>query len=226
MNPVISFLSDLIFPNRCPCCNEFISWNKLVCEKCINMLNMAQYCTKCGNSKCICQNGIYNDSAFVMYQYEGATQCGILAYKSGENRNFLHYMSKQIAQELKRNNIKADYVVFAPMSKKSKLKRRFDHTKIMAKAIAKAAGCKTLNALACSNSIQSQHKLDAKMREKNMEHITIKDVYLEGKTVIFCDDITTTGSTMQRCCKLLKQQGAKTIYCAFGAGTPINSKGN
>ncbi len=226
MNPVISFLSDLIYPNRCPCCNKLISWYELICEKCVAELKQAQYCARCGNYKCICEEGIFNDSAFVLYEYQGAAQSGILAYKNGENRNFLHYMSEELALKLQQNNIKADYVVFAPMSRKSKIRRRFDHTKIMAKAIAYATDCVTLDALVCANSIQTQHKLDAKMRKKNAENITIKDVYLEDKTVIFCDDITTTGSTMQRCCQLLKQQGAKTIYCAFGAATPTNLKGN
>ena len=42
---------------------------------------------------------------------------------------------------------------------------------------------------------------------------------IDGKTVLLCDDITTTGSTMIKCGKLLKELGASRVDAAAGAVT-------
>ena len=28
------FLIDLVYPNRCPCCNQVIAWDAWICEAC------------------------------------------------------------------------------------------------------------------------------------------------------------------------------------------------
>lgn len=38
------FLLDLIYPNRCPCCNCSISWREYLCEACRQEVTAAQVC--------------------------------------------------------------------------------------------------------------------------------------------------------------------------------------
>ena len=37
---------------------------------------------------------------------------------------------------------------------------------------------------------------------------------LDGRRVLLIDDIVTTGATLSECCRMLRQAGAKHIYCA------------
>ena len=41
---------------------------------------------------------------------------------------------------------------------------------------------------------------------------------VKGKTVLVCDDIVTTGSTLSKCAKVLKDEGASKVYAAALAG--------
>lgn len=218
MNRVINFISDLFFPNRCPCCNCFIKFDELVCDDCKARLTLTDYCPKCGNSSCICSDDdVKCARSFVAFDYNDTARCGIIAYKSGENRNFLHYMGKSISDIIKNEHITADYVVYAPMTRKSYILRRFNHAKIIARYVAKSANAKRLSIFTLDKSALTQHTLSAQKRRENSENIRIKQFDLSGKTVIFCDDITTTGSTMLRAATLLKQNGAECVLCVFGA---------
>lgn len=225
MKYILNFISDLFFPNRCPCCDCFITAQELICDDCKSKLICSDYCKICGNSECICkENEVPCNKAYCLCDYEDVAKQGVVSYKSGENRNFAHFMGIELGRMLERDNIKADYVVFAPMTKRSYTKRRFNHAKLMANHIAKATNAKVLSAFTvCENSL-AQHTLNASQRRKNAQNISIKPIDLSEKSVIFCDDITTSGSTMLRCVSLLKQSGAEKIYCAFGAKTNL-SKG-
>lgn len=46
---------------------------------------------------------------------------------------------------------------------------------------------------------------------------TDKKACLDGKTVIICDDIITTGATMNECARLLREKGAKAIIAVTAA---------
>ena len=41
----------------------------------------------------------------------------------------------------------------------------------------------------------------------------------EGKVVLLCDDIMTTGSTLNECAKMLRLSGAKDVICVTAAIT-------
>ncbi len=225
MNLVISFVLDLFFPNRCPCCDRFIDFKNLICDKCKAQLTLTDYCPKCANARCICQtDNPQCERSFVFFDYENAAKRGIISYKSGENLNFLHYMGNCIYSRLKSEKIYADYVCYAPMTRKSYILRRFNHSKVLAKYAAKATNAKLLSAFTLDKSAQTQHLLSAKMRRENCRNIRMKNLDLSGKTVIFCDDITTTGSTMLRAVSLLKSAGAKNVICVFGAKSNLNER--
>lgn len=225
MNLVISFILDLFFPNRCPCCNCYITYKELICDKCKAQLTLTDYCQKCGNANCICQSDNPQcERSFVFFDYNDTAQSGIISYKSGENLNFLHYMGDCIYSRLKNENLYADCVCYAPMTRKSLISRRFNHSKVLARYAAKSTNAKLISAFTLAKSARTQHLLNAKMRRENVNNISIKNVDLSGKTVIFCDDITTTGSTMLRASALLKKCGAKTVICVFGAKSNLNER--
>ena len=66
-----------------------------------------------------------------------------------------------------------------------------------------------------------QHSLGAKERVKNLEGAFAikKGADVKGKTLLLCDDIKTTGTTLSKCADVLYENGAKAVYCIVLAVT-------
>lgn len=60
---------------------------------------------------------------------------------------------------------------------------------------------------------------------KNVSAFGINQIELSGKKIILCDDVLTTGSTLNRCAELLKSAGAADVYAAAGATTKLKKEG-
>ena len=65
--------------------------------------------------------------------------------------------------------------------------------------------------------------LSAAERHKNVEQFSAAPVSLEGMRVLLCDDVLTTGSTMNRCAALLKAQGAAEVAAISMTTTAMKS---
>ena len=67
---------------------------------------------------------------------------------------------------------------------------------------------------------EEQHTLGKADRMKNVSAFYCDEkTDLSGKSIIICDDVITTGSTLQRCAELLKKLNAADIYIAAGTTT-------
>lgn len=223
MNTQISkYLLDIFYPNRCPCCGDFIKWDKLTCGRCHRELKPVydNICRKCGKEICICSEDLYYDRAVSLFRYETLAKEGILAMKRSENKNFGEYSGKMITEILKSDfcNESFDFIVPVPMSKKSFLKRGFNQAEVIAKEISDAFCLPLRNdILYKENAVSSQHFLGRAERYRSISAIKAFDADITGKKVILCDDIITTGSTVNRCAMLLKEKGASDILLVCAA---------
>lgn len=79
------FLIDLVYPNRCPCCNQVIAWDAWICEACQieTALNPDTVCSGCGKpfDDCMCSESLAFDGAMTVSRYEGRARQGILQLK-------------------------------------------------------------------------------------------------------------------------------------------------
>ena len=59
-----------------------------------------------------------------------------------------------------------------------------------------------------------QKKLSKKEREEGLgtEYELIENINIKGGNYLILDDVVTTGNTMNKCAKLLKNRGAKNVY--------------
>ncbi|MDE6133192.1 MAG: double zinc ribbon domain-containing protein, partial [Oscillospiraceae bacterium] len=137
-----AFLLDVIFPNRCQFCGDFIKWDKHICGKCEETLRNANdiICRKCGKGKCICGMGQLNyDRAFAAFIYnEELVSNAIYRFKKTGEMNIAEYAVNDIVLHIKRESISVpDIIVPVPMGKKKRRRRGHNQAELLAKCIGK-----------------------------------------------------------------------------------------
>ena len=227
MKILSQFCLDLMYPNRCPCCDIHIKWNEFLCEKCKNVILIEDgiLCPFCGKSHndCICnEDDMKYDEAIVLSWYEEEAKKGIIEAKLSENCNFMKYAGYEIGKRILENEQwnMADAIVPVPMSKNDFLLRGVNPAECIAREISSVTHIPLYkNWLKKKNGGQKQHMLSRDERAENVKQFYTEKHNLNGYTVILCDDILTTGSTMNRCAELLKSNGVKTVIAALAATT-------
>lgn len=226
MSRVIDWISDLIFPNRCAFCGEYIAWDKLSCDKCVKSLEHADFCQKCGKAECECGKRVFHyDGCSVVLPYVGSARDGVLSLKYHYGFNTAMYLVSDLAEKL--NNCGflrgADIITAVPMTESRRRKTGYNHSEYIAKYLSKQVNTPyDFSLIRKQNNDVVQHELTAEERRMAVigayseapKHVDISD-----KTVIICDDIITTGSTLSECARVLKSMGAKKVYCAVLTGT-------
>ncbi len=202
------FLTDLFFPNRCPFCQKFIKWDKLSCDECFEKIEWV-------SDNDFDTTDMNFDVCFTAAFYSGVSKRAILNLKSNLETGFVRIMASELASKLYEHGYdNADYIIPVPMTRK-KLKRiGFNHSEVICDELAKCLGKSTNNDILFKNNNDTeQHTINAKERAENVKGMFYlnNSVTLDGKTVIICDDVITTGATMNECAKLMREKGAKTV---------------
>lgn len=222
MSKTADFLIDLIYPNRCPFCDSFIPYDRLCCESCEKELEPGSFCPKCGQAVCECKSRRFNyDGCVAVYKYAGVAREGVLSLKYRVGFNTAKYAAPEIVNRLNSLGfLSADVITAVPMTKKRRKMTVYcyNQSEVIAKCVSKL--CKIpcdFKLLSKKASAPTQHELTAAEREAAVRGTYLKGrsrLDLTGKTVILCDDILTTGSTLSECASVLKSLGAKKVYCA------------
>lgn len=224
MNKIGGFILDLFFPNRCPVCREFISFDRNICQSCEEKMNRYKadgICTVCGKHE-----NIYYDKSVVCFFYENEVRTGIFSLKEG-HKEFGNFLGNMLAEKILSDSIicKADMIIPVPTSKERLRERGYNQAEVMAKAISSKTKIDIKKDVLYKKNSEVQHGLNKEQRHKNVSAFCINDTALNGKSIILCDDVITTGSTVNRCAQLLKSKGAGSVYAAAGATTKLKKEG-
>lgn len=209
----------LIFPPVCGICGK-INKNYL-CGRCNLEL---QRCAEIQRDSYITEAGFkrkHFDEHIYFFQYQGLIREQIIKYKFNDEAYKYKAISNFILKNfiLKDSNIfkiinDYDVIIPVPVSKKRFKERGYNQAELVARQIAKVLDKRLVtNSLYKSKNIVAQSTLNKEEREEN-----IKGVYevknkenLLNKKVLLIDDIYTTGSTANECCRVLEQVGTNKI---------------
>lgn len=212
-----AFLLDIFFPNRCPFCNEIIKWDKSVCNDCGNKLIDAneKICHKCGNVNCECSENYHFDSVYASLFFDDENvSSAIYDFKHTGMSNIATYTAEQL---MKYNlELNADMVTGVPMGKYKQQMRGHNQADILAKCVGEYLNIPFKdNLLYKLDTKEEQHLLSAEQRKEHVKELFHgSDTNLDNKTIILCDDVMTTGATLNTCSEILKDMGAdKVIIC-------------
>ena len=233
LSDVKKYIADLFLPNRCPACSKVIPWDKTMCRKCREKLIVItdELCSVCGKSQCIDHSKLAFENCIALFYYEQPCINAIYALKYNKGSNFAEFSAGLLRTELENKNLieKIDLVTCVPMSSKKLRKRKYNQSEMIAKCICEQIG-KPLdtNLIVHADNLVDHHKLPKAERADNaMSSFRIADdsKNIKGKTVLLCDDVYTTGSTMNACASCLKKLGAKSVIAAAIATTrPVEKR--
>lgn len=191
---------NLLFPPHCPFCSEFYEG---ICPNCLEkikaFINYSVYRTD------------YCDYYIAPFLYKDIIKDGIIAFKykkQGENAPiFAEFMNQKLSIH------RIDGIINVPKDH-GRGHEGFDISKKMSQYLAKIRAVEFIkNGVKKKRSTKPQHLLTEAERYQNLKDCFIADKNkVAGKKLLICDDIITTGSTINEVARACKEAGAVKVY--------------
>ena len=151
-----------------------------------------------------------------VFEYKGIIRKLIIDYKFNDKSYLNNFFSNIILNSKFNCDIlkKYDIIISVPLSKNGKATRGYNQTDLIAKNISKKLEIYyKSDYLIKIKETKKQSSLNKIERKKNIQNAYIfnKKYNIKNKNIILIDDVFTTGSTVNECLKVLKQNGAREI---------------
>ena len=200
---------DLLFPKFCVGCEKEGGW---LCEKCLPaaFIGAAEPngCALAGEAGCL-------DGITALFDYgENSVSKLIKIFKY----NYLLEVAdifKKIITDIKFNNTWSGFVIIpVPLHARRQRERGFNQAEILAEIFSEKLILKTGRGLTRPVYTTQQAKLSGEERRANLKNAFVfnKDEKFVPEKVLLVDDVFTTGTTMQECAKVLKNNGVKVVW--------------
>ncbi|MDD4493295.1 MAG: ComF family protein [Eubacteriales bacterium] len=220
-----NYALKLLYPPRCIFCGEIISIRKEpeICDECSGKLPF------------IGKNiGIRGDDRFdslsILFSYEGIVKTSLQNYKFHDKpayfRTYALLLAERIGKDLDTERI--DMLMAVPLHRSRLLVRGYNQSRLISRYIGRKIEKPDMTRLIIrARKTEIQSKLAGVQREDNVRGaFTVKHrEKIAGKTVLIIDDILTTGSTINECCRVLKEAGAQEVHAAAVASGRVELQG-
>lgn len=237
---ILNGILDIIYPRKLSCLfcgNPITEINDfLLCRYCMSILTFIQenVCIKCGrpfsgeyaNGLCSeCKNEkVYFDRCSSVFEFSGMVQSALHRLKYEGEREIARGIGAFMSRKLKALKWHVDIILPVPMHEKRMKERGYNQSLLLASEVARECNIDLYEGVLIRNrDTESQTHLSRMERVHNVKGAfdVIGKKAIQGKAVLIIDDIMTTGSTLNECSKVLKQEGAREIYC-LAAACPIH----
>ena len=103
-----------------------------------------------------------------------------------------------------------DYITAVPIHKKKLKVRGYNQAELLAEYISEQINIPYCTILKRTVNTKPQNALSKKERVTNIKNAfsLIDNIDIKNKSILIVDDIFTTGTTINECCKVLKKAGA------------------
>lgn len=226
---VLEYISYALFPRRCALCGKVVAPDMPVCGSCESDLEYVKgsLCPHCGREKKYCSCSFHRrffEAQTAPFYYSGAAKRSIHALKFNGRTQNADGLARFMAQSVKENfaGVKFDFVCCVPLSEASYKKRGYNQSALLAKRIAKELGVPFEEKL-LSRPFQGKEQKTLGGVERFGGVIGAFDCaenkIIDNAAVLLCDDIATTGATLNECAKLLLLRGVDKVCCVSAAIT-------
>ncbi len=174
--------------------------NDICCDLCANDLKKFIN-TNVGKTE-------YCDSFTAPFLYDDIIREAMLSFKFNNKKNYCEsfcYFMKEC------DIFYSDIIVCVPSFRS---KNRYNTADILAKRMSKLLNIKyERRAIKKVKETKLQHECDFKSRLLNLnDSFVANEKLISGKDILICDDIITSGSTIDEVAKACKKIGAKNVY--------------
>lgn len=231
MKPYLSFIPnkwksyflDLVFPKFCVGCGKEGEWLCEICQHKILMVK-TQVCPDCGR---VSQFGQYcprhqkrwglSGIIVAAYYEEGPIKEAIHNLKYNDILELKILLGEILTQALKDNRKLGPFIFMTavPLHFWRRAQRGYNQSELLGDYVAnKLRLPKNFQILRKIRQTKPQVKLGGKKRLENLKNSFIfnKKINIRGRTIIIVDDVTTTGTTLNECAKVLRRAGAKRVW--------------
>lgn len=221
-------LLDLLYPRRCPICNDIIVQKEFkVCNKCWSLLPIIKEprCKKCGKEvskqeKEYCYDcntkKHHFDEGIALFTHNKLIKNSIYQFKYHNKREYKNFYIEEILKRYQSTILSwnAEAFIPVPLYPSKKIKRGFNQAEVLAVTLAKKLELPVDSSLLIRNKeTNAQKELNHKERAKNVENaFKLTQKIVQYKKVVLIDDIYTTGATIDSCSKELKKFGVNKVY--------------
>lgn len=225
---IVSKMLELMYPPKCPLCGKILLQNnERTCEKCEKLVERigdsfclkcgkklndgtSEFCTDCKKRK---HNFLLNRGLFV---YNKQMKGCIYRYKYQNQRYYANYFAEEIVEKYGDLIHEWDVQAMIPVPlHKSRMKTRgFNQAEQVLRAMEPKLGIPLYrNYVLREKKTLPQKYLSEKGRQKNLKNaFKIAQNGVKLDKVLVCDDIYTTGSTLDAMSEVLHAAGVKEVY--------------
>ena len=211
---MLSQALKLFYPPRCVFCGEIVHIRKTpeICDGCSRKLPRSDRGLGIRRSDRF-------DSLSVIYPYEGIVKESITRYKFQDKSSYFRTYAALLKDKITENIDleKIDAVMSVPLHRSKKLSRGYNQAQLISRRLAYLMKKQDIsNLLTRIIKTESQSGLEGEKREDNVRGAfeVRHPERLSGKSVLLVDDILTTGSTINECCRILKAAGVRAVHAA------------
>lgn len=214
----ITDMIGLIYPKICMACDRpLLKHEESLCTFCIYSLPKTNFHTQYDNpvSRLFWgKTDIEGAASYFHFEKGGHVQQLIHRFKYKGFKEIGIEVGKHYGTELKNAAPfkNADIIVPVPLHKSKQRKRGYNQSEFFAAGLSHAMQIPTdFTSLFRAKATETQTRKSRFERYENVESIfQLKANHpLSGKHILLVDDVVTTGSTLEACCRALKDEGNK-----------------
>lgn len=224
-------VKELIFPRRCAVCGEVIDTAYLcdICRKSFLLQIFERFMPReeylAGQAEPMPQDVL--SSVMLLYKYDGVLKDALHQIKFMGDSSLLPLLREQAESALPSAKLRwlsqYDIITCIPASSERRQQRGFDvPEEIFAPLLDQRGGEYSDNILLRVRHTAPLFELQPMERRSELTacFALYPQAKVQGKRVLLCDDIYTTGSTMAEAAKILLENGAKEVHgLAFTASS-------
>ncbi|KIR02243.1 Competence protein F [Lachnospiraceae bacterium TWA4] len=231
-------LMSLLFPKRCPFCNEVLeSFHLDICPECEKIVDEFYLieeptCKKCGKPLAdeeqeFCLDCKKNPRSFeqgiCLFRYghrQNYRSMGesILRFKYSGALTYASYYIRKLIETYTQviRQFEVDAIFPIPVHKSRYKQRGYNQAEVLAKELSKQMNIPVYSrCLLRTKKTSAQKELTKEERARNLAlAFEVKQLPKDVHRVLLIDDIYTTGVTMEACTRVLLQAGIEKVYVA------------
>lgn len=218
---------DLIYPRRCPVCQNIVPGQNLICPECQKKLPYVTEprCMKCGKPVDTMEQEYCEDcqriekhyrKGYPLFMYMTPVKQGVLAMKYHNRREYAQFYSREMLRSFGSEwmELKLDGIIPVPLHRHKLRSRGYNQAELLAKPISCELQVPLYKKILLRKvDTLPQKELDNKERMKNLKKAFLfRENEVKLEKVLLIDDIYTTGSTIEACAEVLMHGGVRQVY--------------